>query len=101
MKVIIPKKPSGRGSIYDLESQFYDNEITFVNGTQFAIVYPAYYNANVELFKKESRVIQRLKEIAKEGYKGVRVINRNGEVLEVYEDTLVKDPYEKSFAVEK
>lgn len=101
MKVTIPKKPSGRGSIYDLESQLYDNEITFVNGTQFAIVYPAYYNANVELFKKESRVIRRLEEIRKEGYEGVRVIDRGGNVLEVYKDILVKDPSGKSYNVEK
>lgn len=48
---IIPQKMSGTGSICDIASEYYDREIKFRKGCEYAIVWADFYGNIYKTFK--------------------------------------------------
>lgn len=67
--VIIKKKMSNTGTIYDLESDQYDREIKFRKGTKYAVVFPAYFGHNLyKIFESEEAAIKHATREQRDGY---------------------------------
>lgn len=77
----IQQKQSNTGSIYDLASDQYDRVINFGDKYRFAVVLPAYYNAKVTRHITAELAIKMYKQLIKQGYQGVTIINDKGEEM--------------------
>jgi hypothetical protein len=75
-KIIIGRKMSGTGSIYDLASQ---NEIVInVGRYAFAVVGPSYYNLTASRHLSDTAAINAAKKLTSEGYDGIKVLGVDG-----------------------
>lgn len=67
--LIIPKKMSNSGNIYDLASNLYDREIKFKEGEKFAVILPSYYGGKgYTIHKSADSAIRQAKKLWKQGY---------------------------------
>ena len=79
----IQQKQSNTGSIYDIASDQYDRVIDFSNKYMFAVILPAYYNAKVTRHTTAENAIKMYKQLIKQGYQGVTLINKAGKRMAV------------------
>jgi hypothetical protein len=68
MKIVIPQKMSGTGSIHDVNSDQFDIEIALRNGCKFAVGVAAYYNVDWTTHKTMETARRRASALSALGY---------------------------------
>lgn len=98
--LVIPKKPSGTGSIHDIESDLEPLYLHFRTGEKFAVVLPAFYNFKPIFCRSKEAAIEKGAKLRREGYTGVRAIEDNGDLWICWDETRLAFETEK-FATEE
>jgi len=84
--LIIKKKMSNTGTIYDLASAQYDREIKFRGGTKYAVVFPAYFGNNLyKTFRSEDNAIKYSTKEQKNGFYPAIIDNDGNEYCVEYD----------------
>lgn len=86
---IIKQKMSGTGTIHDIASQFYDREIKFRKGCEYAIVWASFYGDIYKTFKTAEACAKAASKIDD----SVTIIDSDGNSYYVYNRTLYRDDY--------
>jgi hypothetical protein len=73
--VVIPKKMSNSGSIYDIASDNYDIEINMTN-YEYVLVYPSFYNKYPDRCSHKGIAVLKYKK--NKSYEGIRVLDKEG-----------------------
>ena len=93
--VVIPQKTSGSGTIYDIESQHYEREITFHPRYKYAIVLASFYGDVFYLAETEDTCIRRIrKDLWRSGNRdsfSFEVIDRNGKGYDLINGELIEN----------
>lgn len=72
MKIIIPQRQSGTGSMYSLESDMYDREINLGDKYLYAVIWPAFYGGTG--VTRHKTLENALKAFSR-NYEGARIIS--------------------------
>ena len=86
MKIIIPQKQSGTGTIFDLESEHYERVIDMMTLYNYVVVLPSYYGSRAY---RHTRAHLAIKNYNKRYNKnklatlGARIVRRDGRVMDI------------------
>lgn len=83
--ITIPQKQSNSGNIYDLASDKFERTIN-MNGFEYCVVAPAYYNLKPTRHKIDQTAIKAYKALVKQGYQGVQILDNKKNKKEVISD---------------
>ncbi len=76
-------------SIFSLVN--FETEFCFPRDKKFMVIMPAYYNHRHSYHKSERLAVKRYNDLINRGYKGVSILDDNGDHYEVnFDGTLVK-----------
>lgn len=79
--ITIAQKMSGTGTIHDLASEFYDITIRMGTKYHYAVGAPSYYGTKWTRHETIEAAMRRYASL--DGYDGVSIINRDGDVAKI------------------
>ena len=89
-QLVIARKMSGTGSVYDLASDQFDRVVALHKRTQYVVVLPAFYSAAPTLHNTFGGALGAVKKLVRQGY-APTVIDRNGNTYSHAYGDLVRD----------
>ena len=78
MKIAIPKRQTGTGNIYSLESDLYDREINFGDKYLYAVVLPAFYGGTGITRHK---ILDNALKAFSRNFQGARIVSVHKEIV--------------------